>query len=76
MYGNGIENHLQDDNENSETGTKKKKGSSASLASDNELRKLLREYEGYTLKQMAAEVLKNEGSSKGEKAKQVFGMIW
>ncbi|KKK16206.1 DNA damage and replication checkpoint protein [Aspergillus ochraceoroseus] len=81
MYDSGIENHLPehllDDNEGSEAGTKKKKGSSSSLANDNELRKLLRQYEGYSLKQMAAEVLKHEGAGgKAEKVKQVFAMIW
>lgn len=82
MYDSGIENqvpdHLLDENDNSETGgTKKKKGSSSSLANDNELRKLLRQYEGYSLKQMAAEVLKHEGAGgKAEKVKQVFAMIW
>ncbi|KAL2852883.1 hypothetical protein BJY01DRAFT_81998 [Aspergillus pseudoustus] len=81
MYDSGIENHIPDhildDHEASETGLKKKKGSSSSLANDNELRKLLRQYEGYTLKQMAAEVLKHEGAGgKAEKVKQVFAMIW
>jgi regulatory factor X len=81
MYDSGIENHvpdhLLDDHDASETGAKKKKGSSSSLANDNELRKLLRQYEGYTLKQMAAEVLKHEGAGgKAEKVKQVFAMIW
>ncbi|KAL2825588.1 hypothetical protein BDW59DRAFT_71052 [Aspergillus cavernicola] len=81
MYDSGIENHvpehLLDDQETSEAGAKKKKGSSSSLANDNELRKLLRQYEGYTLKQMAAEVLKHEGAGgKAEKVKQVFAMIW
>ncbi|KAL4883268.1 hypothetical protein BJY04DRAFT_29393 [Aspergillus karnatakaensis] len=81
MYDSGIENHLPehilDDHETSEAGVKKKKGSSSSLANDNELRKLLRQYEGYTLKQMAAEVLKHEGAGgKAEKVKQVFAMIW
>ncbi|KAL4865459.1 hypothetical protein BDV12DRAFT_174560 [Aspergillus spectabilis] len=81
MYDSGIENHLPDhvldDHETSEAGSKKKKGSSSSLANDNELRKLLRQYEGYTLKQMAAEVLKHEGAGgKAEKVKQVFAMIW
>lgn len=81
MYDNGIENHVpehvQDDHENSETGARKKRGSSSSLANDNELRKLLRQYEGYTLKQMAAEVVKHEGAGgKAEKVKQVFAMIW
>ncbi|OJJ41363.1 hypothetical protein ASPWEDRAFT_23457 [Aspergillus wentii DTO 134E9] len=81
MYDSGIENHVPEhvleDNENSEAGGRKKKGSSSSLANDNELRKLLRQYEGYTLKQMAAEVLKHEGAGgKAEKVKQVFAMIW
>ncbi|KAL6236635.1 hypothetical protein BDW75DRAFT_106227 [Aspergillus navahoensis] len=81
MYDSGIENHLPehvlDDHDASEAGLKKKKGSSSSLANDNELRKLLRQYEGYTLKQMAAEVLKHEGAGgKAEKVKQVFAMIW
>ncbi|KAE8145244.1 hypothetical protein BDV25DRAFT_133964 [Aspergillus avenaceus] len=81
MYDSGIENHVPEhvieENDNSEAGTKKKKGSSSSLANDNELRKLLRQYEGYSLKQMAAEVLKHEGAGgKAEKVKQVFAMIW
>ncbi|PYH40300.1 RFX family transcription factor [Aspergillus saccharolyticus JOP 1030-1] len=81
MYDSGIENHVPEhileENENSEAGAKKKKGSSSSLANDNELRKLLRQYEGFTLKQMAAEVLKHEGAGgKAEKVKQVFAMIW
>ncbi|KAL4807825.1 hypothetical protein BDV18DRAFT_136173 [Aspergillus unguis] len=81
MYDNGIENtlpeHVLDDHDTSEAGLKKKKGSSSSLANDNELRKLLRQYEGFTLKQMAAEVLKHEGAGgKAEKVKQVFAMIW
>jgi regulatory factor X len=81
IYDSGIENHIQehvlDEHDASEAGLKKKKGSSSSLANDNELRKLLRQYEGYTLKQMAAEVLKHEGAGgKAEKVKQVFAMIW
>ncbi|KAJ5169252.1 uncharacterized protein N7482_004846 [Penicillium canariense] len=81
MYDSGIENHLpdhpMDDQEASEAGGKKKRGSSSTLANDNELRKLLRQYEGYTLKQMAAEVMKHEGAGgKAEKVKQVFAMIW
>ena len=81
MYDSGIENHVPEhvleDNDISEAGAKKKKGSSSSLANDNELRKLLRQYEGHSLKQMAAEVLKHEGAGgKAEKVKQVFAMIW
>ncbi|CAI7677690.1 hypothetical protein N7533_003401 [Penicillium manginii] len=81
IYDSGIENHLPDttleEQEASEAGGKKKRGSSSTLANDNELRKLLRQYEGYSLKQMAAEVMKHEGAGgKAEKVKQVFAMIW
>lgn len=81
IYDSGIENHVpehvMEDNEQSETGPKKKKGNSSSIANDNELRKLLRQYGDYTLKEMAAEVLKHEGAGgKAEKVKQVFAMIW
>jgi regulatory factor X len=81
IYDSGAENHLPDhiteDQEMSEQGTKKKRGASSTLANDMELRKLLRQYEGWTLKQMAAEVMKHEGGGgKAEKVKQVFAMIW
>ncbi|KAJ5263901.1 hypothetical protein N7478_011506 [Penicillium angulare] len=81
MYDSGIENHIpeqvMEEQEISEQGGKKKRGSSSTLANDNELRKLLRQYEGYTLKQMATEVMKHEGAGgKAEKVKQVFAMIW
>lgn len=81
MYDSGIENQMPDqiidENEHSEAGGKRRKGCSSTLANDNELRKLLRQYDGYTLKQMAAEVVKHEGGGgKAEKVKQVFAMIW
>ncbi|KAF7712301.1 DNA damage and replication checkpoint protein rfx1-like protein [Penicillium ucsense] len=81
IYDSGIENHLPDhpidEQEASEPGGKKKRGTNSTLANDNELRKLLRQYEGFTLKQMAAEVMKHEGAGgKAEKVKQVFAMIW
>ncbi|KAJ5642885.1 DNA damage and replication checkpoint protein Rfx1 [Penicillium longicatenatum] len=81
MYDSGIENHLPEQTleepDISEQGGKKKRGSSSTLANDNELRKLLRQYEGWSLKQMAAEVMKHEGAGgKAEKVKQVFAMIW
>lgn len=66
-----------DENDNSEAGIRKKRGSSSTVANDNELRKLLRQYEGFSLKQMAAEVQKHEGAGgKSEKVKQVFAMVW
>ncbi|KAJ5232105.1 hypothetical protein N7468_005061 [Penicillium chermesinum] len=80
MYDSGMEHHQADqtlDEDASEHGGKKKRGSSSTLANDNELRKMLRQYEGYSLKQMAAEVMKHEGAGgKAEKVKQVFAMIW
>jgi regulatory factor X, other len=66
-----------DENDNSEAGGRKKRGSSSTVANDNELRKLLRQYEHFSLKQMAAEVQKHEGAGgKSEKVKQVFAMVW
>ena len=81
MYDSGVENHLPEhlveEPETSEPGVKKKRGASSTVANDNELRKLLRQYEGWSLKQMAAEVMKHEGGGgKAEKVKQVFAMIW
>ena len=86
IYGtSGVENHVPghilDDQEHDSSeagGGSRKKGSSVAVTNDKELRKLLRQHEGYTLKQMAAEVNKSEGSGGGnaEKAKQVFAMIW
>lgn len=51
--------------------------SSTSIANDSELKRLLREYDGYNLHQMASEVQKYDGAGgKSEKIKQVFAMIW
>lgn len=80
MY-DGMENRMPDqiieDNEVSETGHRKKKGTTSTIANDNELRRLLRQYDGYSLQQMAIEVQKHEGGGgKSEKVKQVFAMIW
>lgn len=81
MYDSGVENHLPEhvveDQEISEQGGKKKRGASSTVANDNELRKLLRQFEGWSLKQMAAEIMKDEGGGgKAEKVKQVFAMLW
>ena len=62
---------------NNEGAGKKRKGTSSSLANDQELRRLLQQYQGKTLQNVASEVQKNEGSGgKSEKAKQVFAMLW
>lgn len=58
-------------------GAKRRKGTASSVANDQELRRLLAQYQGKSLKEVAAEVQKNEGSGgKSEKAKQVFAMLW
>lgn len=62
---------------NNEGNQKKKKGASSSMANDQELRRLLQQYQGKSLREVATEVQKNEGSGgKSEKAKQVFAMLW
>lgn len=58
-------------------GAKRRKANASSVANDQELRRLLAQYQGKSLKEVAAEVQKNEGSGgKSEKAKQVFAMLW
>ncbi|EXJ80455.1 hypothetical protein A1O1_08600 [Capronia coronata CBS 617.96] len=58
-------------------GAKRRKGTASSVANDQELRRLLAQYQGKSLKEVAAEVQRNEGSGgKSEKAKQVFAMLW
>lgn len=66
-----------EDSENADNGTKRKKGAATSLANDAELRRLLKQYQGKTLKEVASEVQRKEGGEgKSEKAKQVFAMLW
>ncbi|KAK5944663.1 hypothetical protein PMZ80_001863 [Knufia obscura] len=66
-----------EDSNNENGPSKRRKGTASSLANDQELRRLLAQYGGRTLKEVANEVQKNEGSGgKSEKAKQVFAMLW
>ena len=55
---------------------KKKKGSASSIANDLELRRLFRENQGRSLKDVATQVLANERGPKSEKTKQIFAMLW
>lgn len=71
---NGNEEHQQDDAGTGES--RKKKGSASSIANDLELRRLFRENEGRSLKDVAAQVLANERGPKSEKTKQIFAMLW
>ncbi|KAI9837518.1 MAG: hypothetical protein M1819_007169 [Sarea resinae] len=57
-------------------GKKQKKGSTSSIANDNELRRLHRENKGRSIKDVAVEVLANDRGPKAEKTKQVFAMLW
>ncbi len=57
-------------------GVKKKKGSASSIANDLELRRLFRENQGRSIREVAAQVLTNERGPKSEKTKQIFAMLW
>lgn len=66
-----------EDSSNENGGARRKKGNATSMANDQELRRLLQQYSGKTLVEVAQEVQKSEGSGgKSEKAKQVFAMLW
>lgn len=56
---------------------KKKKGSaSGSATNDKELREMLVRNEGRRLQDVAAEVIATDRTSKAEKSKQLFAMLW
>lgn len=59
-----------------ETDDKKKKGASASATNDKELREMLSRADGRSLKDVADEVLRTERTSRAEKSKQLFAMLW
>lgn len=59
-----------------ETDDKKKKGASASATNDKELREMLTRADGRSLKDVADEVLRTERTSRAEKSKQLFAMLW
>ncbi|KAL1637310.1 hypothetical protein SLS58_009401 [Diplodia intermedia] len=59
-----------------ETDDKKKKGVSASATNDKELREMLTRADGRSLKEVADEVLRTERTSRAEKSKQLFAMLW
>ena len=61
---------------NAESGIKKKKGAASSAANDVELRRLFRENEGRDLHEVALQVLENDKGPRSEKTKQIFGMLW
>ncbi|OAL51458.1 hypothetical protein IQ07DRAFT_631311 [Pyrenochaeta sp. DS3sAY3a] len=55
---------------------KKKASTSGAATNDKELRQLLNQNEGRNLKDVAAEVIQNDRTSKAEKSKQLFAMLW
>jgi regulatory factor X, other len=60
-----------------DTEDKKKRGSAAGGATnDKELRELLKKNNGRSLKDVAAEVIATDRTSKAEKSKQLFAMLW
>jgi len=55
----------------------KKKGSaSGSATNDKELRDMLRKNEGRAIGEVAAEVIATDRTSRAEKSKQLFAMLW
>jgi hypothetical protein len=56
--------------------SKRKKGTSNTQANDQELRRLFRENEGKELDDIAHLFSRDENTSKLEKLKQIFGMLW
>ena len=59
------------------TGSGKKNNSFASrIANEMKLRRLIREKQGVVLKNVAVQVLANEGGSKSEEINQIFAMLW
>jgi len=60
-----------------EVDEKKKRGSnSGSATNDKELREMLARNVGRDLKDVAAEVIATDRTSKAEKSKQLFAMLW
>lgn len=55
---------------------KKRSSTSGAATNDKELRQLLNQNEGRNLKDVAAEVIQNDRTSKAEKSKQLFAMLW
>lgn len=55
---------------------KKKKGGGPTAQNDKELREMLRHNLGRKLKEVAAEVLATDRTSRSEKSKQLFAMLW
>lgn len=54
----------------------RKKGGSSTATNDKELRELLTRSEGRSLKEVAQEVVATERTSRAEKTKQLFAMMW
>ena len=61
---------------NMDAQSKAGKGGAASLANDRELRDILTKNQHRNLTDVAAEVIATERTSKSEKTKQLFAMIW
>ena len=59
-----------------EVDEKKKKAGGPTAQNDKELREMLRHNMGRKLKEVAAEVLATDRTSRSEKSKQLFAMLW
>lgn len=55
---------------------RRRKGSTSNATNDKELRELIARNNGRNLKEVAAEVIAAERTSRAEKTKQLFAMLW
>ncbi|KAF2841634.1 hypothetical protein M501DRAFT_579670 [Patellaria atrata CBS 101060] len=73
---NAIANAAMAHPSGAETDDKKKRGSGTSAANDKELRELLHTNQRRSLQDVATEVIAAERSTRSEKTKQLFAMLW
>ena len=74
---NHPQSQIQDrDSPMPDAGTDTGVGGTKNATNDNELRRLLRENEGRSLDNIARQFQRDESTSKLEKLKQIFGMLW
>lgn len=72
-----AESPAPDDSNTENGGARRRRTAASSAANDQELRRLLAQYEGKALKDISIEIRRSEGEGgKSEKLKQVFAMLW
>ncbi|KAJ9661740.1 hypothetical protein H2201_006411 [Coniosporium apollinis] len=75
-FGNAIQDASAHTASGAEMDPKRRKPATTTAQADIELRELLTRNTGRSLRDVAAEVISAERTSRAEKAKQLFGMLW